>query len=72
MIHIEEFGILQLLCTKDGGIVGVSIHIQLHGRGVEDIGEVEVLLPRDVGQISLSFVYSLRQAELSQVFLENM
>lgn len=72
MIHIEEFGVLQLLCTEDAGVVRVSVHIQLYGRGVEDVGEVEVLLPRDVGQIRLSFVYSLRQAELSQVFLENM
>lgn len=72
MIHIEEFGILQLLCTEDAGVVRVSFHIQLHSRGMEDVGEVEILLPRDVGQISLSFVYSLRQAKLSQVFLENM
>lgn len=38
---------------------------------MEDVRQVEVLLPRDVRQVSLDFVHSFRQAELSQVFLEN-
>lgn len=70
MIHVEEFGIPQLVGTKDGGVVGVSIHIELHGRGVEDVGQVEVLLPRDVGQVRLLLVHSLGQTQLSQVFLQ--
>lgn len=31
VIHIEEFGVPQLVCAKDAGVKVVSFHIQLHG-----------------------------------------
>ena len=57
MIHVEEFRVPQLSRAKDVGVERISINIQLQGRSVEDVGEVEVLLSRNVGQVRLGFVY---------------
>lgn len=37
---------------------------------MEDVGEVQVLLSRDVGQVGLGLVDSLGQAKFRQVFLK--
>lgn len=37
---------------------------------MEDVGEVQVLLSRDVGQVGLGLVDGLGQAEFRQVFLK--
>lgn len=70
MVDVEEPGVPQLVGAEDAGVVRVSLHVQLQGGRVEDVGEVQVFLPGDVGQVSLGLVHGLGQAELSQVFLE--
>ncbi|KAG7223123.1 hypothetical protein INR49_015882 [Caranx melampygus] len=70
VIYVEKFGVPQLLSAEDAGVEGISLHIQLQSRCVEDVGEVQVLLSRDVGEVSLGFVHGLSQAEFSQMFLE--
>lgn len=70
VIHVEQLGVPQLVGAEDVGVEWVSIDIQLQGGRVKDVGQVEVLLPRDVGQVGFGLVHSLGQAELSQVFLQ--
>lgn len=72
MIYVEEFGVPQLFRAVDAGVEWVSCHVQLQGRRVEEVGQVEVLLSRDVGQVGLGFVHGLGQAQLSQMFLEKI
>lgn len=69
VIHVEQLGVPQLVGAEDVGVKWVSIYIQLQGGRVKDVGQVEVLLPGDVGQVSFGLVHSLGQTELSQVFL---
>lgn len=70
MICVESFGVTELAGAVDAVVEWVPLHVQLQGGRVEDVGQVEVLLSGDVGQISLGFVHGLGQAELSQMFLE--
>ena len=72
MIYVEKFGVPQLFGAIDAGVKRVSFHVQLQGRGVEEVGQVELLLPRNVGQVGLGFVHGLGQAQLSQMFLEKI
>lgn len=72
MISIEKFGVFQFVSAEDAGVNGVPICVPLHGRCMEDIGQVQVLLPRDVGQVSLGFVNSLSQTQLPKVFLQKL
>lgn len=72
MIYVEKLGVLQLLGAEDAGVEGIPLHVQLQGGRVEDVGQVQVLLSRDVGQVGLGFVHGLSQTELSQMFLEKM
>ena len=69
MVHVEELGILHLVRAEDAVVCGVAVRAPLHGRSVEHVGQVEVLLPGDVGQVCLAFVHSLSQTQLSKVFL---
>lgn len=69
MVSIEEFRAFQLVCAKDRCVHWVSLCVPFHGRSVEDIGQVEVLLPSDFRQVSFGLVYSLCQAQLLEVFL---
>ncbi len=69
MISVEQFRVFQLVSAKDAGVNFISISVPFHGRGVKHTGQVEVLLPRDVGQVSFGFVHSLCQAQSPKVFL---
>lgn len=62
MVDVEELGVSQLVGSKDAGVKGVSLYVQLQGRGVVEVREVQVLLSRDVGQVSLGLVNGLGQA----------
>lgn len=72
MVSIEQLGIPEFLITKDAGVEGVALCVPLKRGGMEDIGEVEVFLSRDIGQISFALVNSLSQAQFTKVFLENV
>lgn len=45
MVSVEEFGVFELVGTKDARIGWISLCVPLHGGGMEDIGQVEVFLP---------------------------
>lgn len=70
MVSVEQFRSFQLVCAKDAGVNFISVSVPFYGRGMEHIGQVEVLLPRDVRQVSFGFVHSLCQTQLSEVFLK--
>lgn len=48
MVSIEQLGIPEFLIAKDAGVKGVALCVPLKRRGMEDVGEVEVFLPRDI------------------------
>lgn len=70
MIRIEKFGAFQFVCAKNADVNFVSIGVPFQGRGMEDVGQVEVLLASDVGQISFGFVHCFCQSEFFEVFLK--
>lgn len=69
MIDVEELGVSHLVRSKDAGVKGVSLDVQLQARGMVEVGEVQLLLSRHVGQVSLGLVNGLRKAEVRKVFL---
>lgn len=70
MVSIEKFGAFQFVCAKNADVNFIPISVPFQGRGVENIGQVEVLLACDVGQISFGFVHRLRQSQFLEVFLK--
>lgn len=69
MVGVEQFGVFQFVRAKEAQVHLVAVGVPFHGRGVEHTGQVEILLPRDFGQVSFGFVHGLRQAQLPEVFL---
>lgn len=69
MVSIENFRAFQFVCAKNAGVNFVAIDVPFQGGGMEDIGEVEVLLACDVGQISFGLVHRLCQTQFLEVFL---
>lgn len=70
MISIEKSGAFQFVCAKNADVNFVSIGVPFQGGGVEDVGQVEVLLAGDFGQISFGFVHRFGQSKFFEVFLE--
>ncbi len=70
MVNVEEFGVLEFVGTKDASIGWISLRVPLHGGGVEYVGQIEVFLPWDVGQISFGLVHSFGQTQLGEMFLQ--
>ena len=70
MVHVEQPGVLQLLTAEDAGVEGVPQGVQLQRRCVEHVGQVQVLLAGDVGQVRFGLVHRLRQPQRGQMFLE--
>ena len=70
MVGVEQLRVFQLVCAEDAGVDFVSVGVPFQGGGVEYAGQVEVLLPRDVGQVRFGFVHRLCQAQLPEVFLK--
>lgn len=70
MISIEKFGAFQFVCAKNADVNFVPIGVPFQSGGMENVGQVEVLLACDVGQISFGFVHCLCQSKFLEVFLK--
>lgn len=70
VVSVEQFRVFQLVCAKDAGVNFVSVSVPFQCGGMEHIRQVQVLLPRDVGQVSFGFVHGLCQPQLPEVFLK--
>ena len=48
MVSIEELGTLEFLISKDAGVEGVPLRVPLQRGRMEDVGQVQIFLARDV------------------------
>lgn len=57
VVDVEEFGVPDFVAAVEVGVEGVAFRVQFQGGRVEDVGEIQVLLAGDLGQVSFVLIH---------------